>query len=309
MKLAPQSTKETIYTGTAVLLPIIGQIVILTRPQLSVGAKIRGSIYSFFGSFFLLMLIPVPDVDSSTTASEVEEPEVESAEVTRKLFKPRESCGSVEANADLIYPVYLDGLDLESARRNFCGDALSTTRKNTGAESVLLASFDSLNKAQTFAEKVNGEVGEPDFFENRAEEKIAPQPAPEPEPVYEEVPAYESESIPTSVMDQWAAPDGYESMTTAEGIKLAVQKQPGGLGCSGYHYGCITYKVVFSEDCSSASATGVFLGNDGGRVRDDYNIDSDVRANETLVWAFGFEEGDENRATKFSLREIECDQY
>lgn len=208
MRLTPQSARETIYTGVAAFLPVIGQLVILTRPKLSTGAKVRGSIYGLFGSFFLLMLIPAPEVDQSVIASE--EAGVEgNIEVARKLFEPRESCGDVGANADLVYPVYLDNIDLELAQSNFCGDAFLSINEETGDRAIVVASFDALDKALEFSDEIDGRVGEPDFSRVREEKVIAEATS----PVIQDQPSVVEQPAPQPKTDEQKFADTLVSAT------------------------------------------------------------------------------------------------
>ena len=172
MSIKPQSTREIVYTGVASLLPVIGQIIIATRPTLSVGAKVRSSLYAFLLTFIWLMLIPVDDsVKQAESAATVEDAPVADVETVEDLpsFAQMASCGNVSGDADLIYPVFLDNVDLSKARLQFCGDAISSVRQGTGQKTVILASFSTLKEAQEFADKVDGEVGEPDIVAKNAE--------------------------------------------------------------------------------------------------------------------------------------------
>lgn len=77
---------------------------------------------------------------------------------------PLASCGDKPSEgADAWYPVFVDGGDLETIRRNFCVDAVSTVRKDSGVQSVQLASFNSRLVAAQFAEAVGGDVGQPTY--------------------------------------------------------------------------------------------------------------------------------------------------
>ena len=206
MKLAPQSKRETIYTGITCFLPIIGQLIILTRPKLSVGAKVRGSIYGLVGSFLLLMMMPVSNVDQPVADSSEEG--IESIEVTEKLFKPRESCGDVRENADLIYPVYLDNIDLESVKSSFCRDAFISTREEIGEGTIVVASFDTLDKALEFSEEIGGRVGEPDI--SKVQEKRAVDAVP---PAIQEEPPLSTQPIPQPKTDEQKFADTLVSAT------------------------------------------------------------------------------------------------
>jgi hypothetical protein len=77
---------------------------------------------------------------------------------------PKASCGDKPTGGDdTWYPVFVDGGDLESIRTNYCADAIATTRKDTGAKTVQLASLTSRDKANKLAQAVGGSIGEPTY--------------------------------------------------------------------------------------------------------------------------------------------------
>ncbi|MBD2033908.1 hypothetical protein H6F76_02420 [Leptolyngbya sp. FACHB-321] len=74
---------------------------------------------------------------------------------------PKATCGDKSTSAnDTWHPVFVDGGDLETLRRNFCADATSTVRKDSKVKSVQLASFTSRERATEFAKAVGGDVGQ-----------------------------------------------------------------------------------------------------------------------------------------------------
>lgn len=77
---------------------------------------------------------------------------------------PKATCGDKPTgDSDTWYPVFVDGGDLETLRRNFCADATSTVRKDSLVESVQLASFTNRDRAIEFATAVGGDVGQPTY--------------------------------------------------------------------------------------------------------------------------------------------------
>jgi hypothetical protein len=67
---------------------------------------------------------------------------------------PQSSCGDKPTGEnDTWYPVFIDGADLERIRANYCADAVATTRKDTGVETVQLASLTSYERALELVRK------------------------------------------------------------------------------------------------------------------------------------------------------------
>lgn len=72
------------------------------------------------------------------------------------------TCGDPPDSAALAwYPVFLDGADLEEVRNKHCKDAIAVKRSETGNPSIQVASFSSYDRAERFANKVQGVVGSP----------------------------------------------------------------------------------------------------------------------------------------------------
>lgn len=184
MQFKPESSREIAYTGIASFIPIIGQIIIVTRPKLSVGSKIRGSVYALIASFVLLMLVPVEENDAGTQFSQdvetlpssvEQEPPVTLERQDPPDFIAMDSCGEVGVDAERAYPVYLNDADLGWARSKLCRDAFKSIRSGTDQATVVVASFDSLDKAENFATKVGGEVGQATILnQQEAVKKIEP---------------------------------------------------------------------------------------------------------------------------------------
>lgn len=92
---------------------------------------------------------------SSTTASQ------SSTSSSRYSWKfPLSSCGD-RYREGTWYPVFVNYGNLNRIRANYCGDAISATRTDTGVPSVMVASFTSYEKASAFARVVGGQVGDP----------------------------------------------------------------------------------------------------------------------------------------------------
>jgi len=87
---------------------------------------------------------------------------------------PKATCGDKPSGEkDTWYPVFVDGGDLETIRRNFCADATSTVRKDSQVQSVQVGSFTNRNRASLFAKAVGGDVGQPTYPDVASDE---PQP-------------------------------------------------------------------------------------------------------------------------------------
>jgi serine/threonine protein kinase, bacterial len=70
------------------------------------------------------------------------------------------TCGDPSGSGNTWYPVFINRADLDQVRRQTCQDAIVKTR-NDGTPAVQVASFTSREKAETFANQVGGDVGEP----------------------------------------------------------------------------------------------------------------------------------------------------
>ncbi len=75
---------------------------------------------------------------------------------------PSKSCGDSPSNeTETWYPVFVDNGDLETIRNNYCADAISTERQDTGVKTVQVASFANYKKALAFAGQIGGSIGQP----------------------------------------------------------------------------------------------------------------------------------------------------
>ena len=122
--------------------------------------------------------IKVNSVNDPPSIDIDELPTTASSSVNRNPFEnvgfPQFSCGdsppgSPNAYPVSFYPVYLEYSEdnLVQVKSRFCNDALSMYRKNKGRQAIQVASFTSLEKAQSFAQFLTNQgvgyadVGEP----------------------------------------------------------------------------------------------------------------------------------------------------
>ncbi len=111
---------------------------------------------------------PLPFTSSNSVSSSVTLSPVgqspQATETSNKFNFPKASCGGKPTGEnDTWYPVFVDGGNLETIRRNFCADAVATVRKDTKVPTVQLASFTTREEAMEFAAAVGGDVGQPTF--------------------------------------------------------------------------------------------------------------------------------------------------
>jgi len=96
---------------------------------------------------------------------------------------PQSSCGDKPTgDNDTWYPVFIDGADLEDIRANYCADAVATKRKDTGVDTVQLASLTNQERAFQLAQAVNGDVGEPTITQVHSNDEFSQQPSVEVNP-------------------------------------------------------------------------------------------------------------------------------
>ncbi|WP_404789771.1 protein kinase [Altericista sp. CCNU0014] len=70
------------------------------------------------------------------------------------------SCGDTGSGPQDWYPVFINNADLAEVRQQYCQDAIAKIRDD-GTPAVQVASFTDRARADTFAQKVGGEVGIP----------------------------------------------------------------------------------------------------------------------------------------------------
>ncbi|GAB4381326.1 MAG: hypothetical protein Kow00121_39580 [Elainellaceae cyanobacterium] len=72
---------------------------------------------------------------------------------------PQTSCGEESSQpSGTWYVVYIDKANPDEVRRQYCRDAIGTTRRGSGVPTVQVASFTDYSKAMRFASAVGGEV-------------------------------------------------------------------------------------------------------------------------------------------------------
>jgi hypothetical protein len=100
----------------------------------------------------------------------------ESTEIASSFSFPQASCGDkLTGGGDTWYPVFIDGSNIGEIRTKYCADAVATKRKDTGVETVQLASFTSRERALEFAKAVGGDVGEPTMAQANSNDEPSQQ--------------------------------------------------------------------------------------------------------------------------------------
>ena len=109
------------------------------------------------------VILPSPASPASQVTPKSPTPLTASTSPVAQSFQfPQPSCGDKSAgNNETWYPVFINAGDVEKLRTQFCADAITTTRKDTGDRAVQLASFTESSRATAFAQAVGGSVGAP----------------------------------------------------------------------------------------------------------------------------------------------------
>lgn len=95
---------------------------------------------------------PQPSLDGSST-------DAEPTPADASFQFPQASCGDqARAPSSVWYAVFLEGTTVEEVRSRYCGDAISTTRSDSGTPTVQVASFTSYARALSLAQLVGGTV-------------------------------------------------------------------------------------------------------------------------------------------------------
>ncbi|WP_254566895.1 hypothetical protein [Oscillatoria sp. HE19RPO] len=130
--------------------------------------------------------------NSSTAPSPLEDVSKKSENLFKTQDFPKESCGdNLPVNSEAyplnFYPVFVDYTEanLQKIKSNFCEDSYQLRRESTGNLSIQVASFTSLESAESFKVFINkffngAEIGEPRLIEappnsynkKRGEEKL-----------------------------------------------------------------------------------------------------------------------------------------
>ena len=135
----------------AVVLPLFAGIMYLIRDNIN---------YSFF-----VITSKVGSVSSSPASTPQAQQSPQSIPTVPRDISfqfPQASCGDKATNYNATqYPVFVNDGDLDAIRKKYCGDAFEVISSKTGIRAVQIASFTSLQKAQSFSQAISGEVGEP----------------------------------------------------------------------------------------------------------------------------------------------------
>lgn len=207
---------------------------------------------------------------------------------------PRSSCGDPSESGDEWYPVFIDNADLGKIKTQYCADAISSTREETGKPTVQLASFTAFQEAQKFADAVGGEVGNPytvgDNLDESRPEKATP------------------DSAPLPIANSWQAPEGYDYIQSKEGVPMGFRRINQGYGCDGSDPVCITYEIVSSERCESISAHVAFLNKYGARLDSDFGIENSVPSDQQIHFSFGVRDSLVPIVKDIEFSELSCFQ-
>lgn len=100
------------------------------------------------------------DVISSSSSETLNIEEMAEPEISETSFDfPQTSCGDeISADTDVWWRVYVDDGNLEGIRNQYCKDAFATTREDIGVKTVQVASFRQRERAEAFAEEVEGSI-------------------------------------------------------------------------------------------------------------------------------------------------------
>ncbi|MBF1999867.1 MAG: SH3 domain-containing protein [Synechococcales cyanobacterium M58_A2018_015] len=95
---------------------------------------------------------PQPSLDGSST-------DAAPSPADASFQFPQASCGDQSSESGGVwYAVVLEGTTVEEVRSRYCGDAISTTRADSGTPTVQVASFTSYARALSLAQLVGGTV-------------------------------------------------------------------------------------------------------------------------------------------------------
>lgn len=103
-------------------------------------------------------------IDSPTTkAKPLEEIQRDADRLIAKFDFPFNSCGDLPSgNNEHWYPVFIDGTQVYSIKKEYCKDSISKGKSQGHFEQVQVGSFTSYERALEFAKAVGGRVGKPD---------------------------------------------------------------------------------------------------------------------------------------------------
>lgn len=123
--------------------------------------------------------VSVPSVTASPTASASApsttepqpDPSPSEAPVTAEA-----TCGDSNDQGQDWYPVFINNADVREVRRKYCQDAIAKNRDD-GTPTVQVASFTDRERANTFAQKVGGDVGLPYKIGATPSPSVSPSPS------------------------------------------------------------------------------------------------------------------------------------
>jgi serine/threonine protein kinase, bacterial len=126
------------------------------------------------------------------------------------------SCGDPGGTGNTWHPVFMNQANLEQVRSQYCQDAIAKTRDD-GTPAVQVASFNSREKAEAFAQKVGGEVGEPYQVGSNTISATSPSPSP----------AASSSSTVSPSPGTSPAPDGTNAVIIGDTSEKNIRSGPG----------------------------------------------------------------------------------
>lgn len=101
-----------------------------------------------------------PVESDTSTAPYTPQPSPSETDAASAQFNfPLASCGDRSSEpSETWYSVFVDGGNVDDIRSRYCGDAISTTREQSGTATVQVASFTSYSRALSLAKAIGGVV-------------------------------------------------------------------------------------------------------------------------------------------------------
>jgi serine/threonine protein kinase, bacterial len=118
---------------------------------------------------------PTPITSPSASTPPSAEPSVSPS--TEPVVTAPATCGDRGDRGLSWYPVFINHADLGQVQRDYCQDAIAKTRDD-GTPAVQVASFTERSKAEAFAKKVGGDVGQPYQTGPSPSSSVSPSPSP-----------------------------------------------------------------------------------------------------------------------------------
>jgi len=122
------------------------------------------------------------------------------------------TCGDQDGRGLSWYPVFINNANLGQIQRDYCQDAIAKTRDD-GTPTVQVASFTERSKAEAFAKKVGGDVGQPYQMGS------SPSPTPSSPPSSSPAPQPSNSDTDAMIVDN----DGSTNIRRGPGTKYPVQ--------------------------------------------------------------------------------------